>query len=96
MTVEQLERLFNDFQRDDTVQTELHRALGMFIRLNNPRKEEDVFEMEEQLKTLLSCGERQGFKNGFKAAFLILSNKSNTSVVETIDYLEAVDVIEKS
>lgn len=85
MTVEDIEKLFESFQDKGTVDAERSRTQGMFIRLGRTVNKEEDLQMLEQIERLIYVSEREGFKNGFEAAFRIKHNKCNRPMGAVVD-----------
>lgn len=85
VTLEDMENLFESFQNRGMVDAEKNRTQGMFIRLGRTVNEKEDLQMLEQIERLIYVSEREGFKNGFEAAFKLWRNKSTHPMGTVVD-----------
>lgn len=85
VTLEDMENLFESFQNRGMVDAERNRTQGMFIRLGRTANKEEDLQMLEQIERLIYVSEREGFRNGFEAAFRLGCNKSRHPMGTVVD-----------
>jgi len=91
MTVEDLEKLFEGFQTGDKVSKEKSRTIGMCVSHANILNQNDLFNVIDQVDSLVQLSERAGFKFGFITATQLILNqqkKKTFSVINIKEYLK--------
>lgn len=88
MTVKDMEKVFEDFQRTSKVETERHRIIGMIIRIANTKSDREDFNIVSQLENLVSMSEKEGFKSGFKAALQMMTGNMIAKEEEKVQSIQ--------
>ncbi len=98
MTVEDLERLFERFQTSGRVDKEKTRTVGMYTNHANITNNQELFNIVDQIDSLVYLSERSGFKYGFITAVQLILNQQKAksfSVVSIKEYLKEQDWLQQ-